>query len=324
MEVYLRLMFLKFRYRLGYETLCREVADSIAWRRFCRIPIDGRVPHPTTLMKLTTRCGSAAVDGCNEALLAKAAETTLLRTVAGLAERAAAEAEQQLGNARRAQLDTMPLQSPLPTFSTGKIAGERALLAWPRAPPTPDAAQNRQPTGDCPAVGSLPVVRGRICGGMTEHVFVDLSYQRLGLAGQRGVGLELLFLLDEVVVGLGLLERCRPILADHYEGGQEDRFQRDDERQLGPRIILQEDHPDGEDDGMDIDERHRTGEGGDAVGQANLEVLVPSLNLLEHGRVFWRAGPIEDGHDLPFRQRLATFGASLACETSPPRARRSA
>jgi IS5 family transposase len=80
MEVYLRLMFLKFRYRLGYETLCREVADSITWRRFCRIPLDGRVPHPTTLMKLTTRCGTVAVDGCNEALLAKAAEAKLLRT----------------------------------------------------------------------------------------------------------------------------------------------------------------------------------------------------------------------------------------------------
>jgi transposase, IS5 family len=80
MEVYLRLMFLKFRYRLGYETLCREVADSITWRRFCRIPLDGRVPHPTTLMKLTTRCGTAAVDGCNEALLAKAVEARLLRT----------------------------------------------------------------------------------------------------------------------------------------------------------------------------------------------------------------------------------------------------
>jgi IS5 family transposase len=57
MEVYLRLMFLKFRYRLGYESLCREVSDSITWRRFCRIPLDGHVPHPTTLMKLTTRCG---------------------------------------------------------------------------------------------------------------------------------------------------------------------------------------------------------------------------------------------------------------------------
>jgi transposase, IS5 family len=80
METYLRMMFLKFRYRLGYESLCREIADSITWRRFCRIPLDGRVPHPTTLMKLTTRCGIAAVDGCNEALLAKAAEAKLLRT----------------------------------------------------------------------------------------------------------------------------------------------------------------------------------------------------------------------------------------------------
>jgi IS5 family transposase len=80
METYLRLMFLKFRYRLGYESLCREVSDSITWRRFCRIPLEGRVPHPTTLMKLTTRCGSAAVEGLNGALLAKAAQAKLLRT----------------------------------------------------------------------------------------------------------------------------------------------------------------------------------------------------------------------------------------------------
>src|SRR6266700_1127760 len=78
-ECYLRLMFLKFRYRLGYESLCAEVSDSISWRRFCRIPLDAKVPHPTTLMKLTTRCGSAAVDGLNEALLARAAESKLLR-----------------------------------------------------------------------------------------------------------------------------------------------------------------------------------------------------------------------------------------------------
>jgi IS5 family transposase len=62
-ECYLRLMFLKFRHRLGYESLCAEVADSIAWRRFCRIPLDG---------KLTTRCGEQAVAGLNEALWAKA------------------------------------------------------------------------------------------------------------------------------------------------------------------------------------------------------------------------------------------------------------
>jgi transposase, IS5 family len=41
-ECYLRLMFLKFRGRLGFESLCAEVADSISWRRFCRIALGGR------------------------------------------------------------------------------------------------------------------------------------------------------------------------------------------------------------------------------------------------------------------------------------------
>jgi transposase, IS5 family len=62
-ETYLRLMFLKYRYRLGFEPLCREVADSISWQRFARVPLGTAVPHPTTLMKITTRCGPAAVGG---------------------------------------------------------------------------------------------------------------------------------------------------------------------------------------------------------------------------------------------------------------------
>src|SRR6202048_2475800 len=73
-ETYLRMMFLKHRYRLGYETLCREVADSISWSRFCRIPLGTRVPHPSTLGKITTRCGPEAIEALNQALLIKAAE----------------------------------------------------------------------------------------------------------------------------------------------------------------------------------------------------------------------------------------------------------
>ena len=72
METYLRMMFLRFRYRLGFETLCAEVTDSLAWRRFCRIGITDAVPHPTTLMKITTRCGEPVVDQLNEELLRKA------------------------------------------------------------------------------------------------------------------------------------------------------------------------------------------------------------------------------------------------------------
>lgn len=93
METYLRLMFLKFRYRLGYESLCREVADSISWQRFARIPLGLRVPHPTTLMKITTRCGETAVAGLNDALLAKATAAKLLRTDRVRADTTVVEAE---------------------------------------------------------------------------------------------------------------------------------------------------------------------------------------------------------------------------------------
>ncbi len=78
-ETYLRLMFLKFRYRLGYEPLCEQVADSISWHRFCRIGPGQKVPHPTTLMKITTRCGEQAVAQLNQELLAKANKEKLLR-----------------------------------------------------------------------------------------------------------------------------------------------------------------------------------------------------------------------------------------------------
>jgi IS5 family transposase len=80
MEVYLRMMFLKYQYRLGYESLCREVGDSISWRIFCRLNLDDPVPAPSTLSKITTRCGENAVLGLNEALLARADTAKLVRT----------------------------------------------------------------------------------------------------------------------------------------------------------------------------------------------------------------------------------------------------
>jgi IS5 family transposase len=78
-ETYLRLMHLRFRYRLGFETLCAEVTDSLSWRRFCRIGPYDAVPHPTTLMKITTRCGEAVIAELNEALLKKADAAHLIK-----------------------------------------------------------------------------------------------------------------------------------------------------------------------------------------------------------------------------------------------------
>jgi IS5 family transposase len=80
METFLRMMFLKYRYRLGFEALCREVTGSVSWCRFCRVPLGGTVPHHSTLKKITKRCGPAAVEGLNEALLKKAADNKVLKT----------------------------------------------------------------------------------------------------------------------------------------------------------------------------------------------------------------------------------------------------
>ena len=80
METYLRLMYLKHRYQLGYETLVQEVADSLSWRRFCRIPLDGAVPHATTLMKLTRRCGEARHRGAQPGPAGAAVAKKVLRS----------------------------------------------------------------------------------------------------------------------------------------------------------------------------------------------------------------------------------------------------
>jgi len=80
MERYLRLMYLKHRHGLGYETLVSEVADSISWRLFCRIPLDGRVPHSTTLIKLTQRFGPEVIEELNREVLKSAVERRVLRS----------------------------------------------------------------------------------------------------------------------------------------------------------------------------------------------------------------------------------------------------
>ena len=79
-ETFLRMMYLKYRYRLGYESLCREVADSISWQRFCHVPPFSHVPDHSTLKKTAKGCGKEAVEQLNEALLEKAANNKVLKT----------------------------------------------------------------------------------------------------------------------------------------------------------------------------------------------------------------------------------------------------
>lgn len=76
---YLRMMYLKRRYRLGYESLVKEVQDSFTWRRFCHLAFNDPVPDATTLIKLTHKYGEATVEALNEALVLKLKEEKLVR-----------------------------------------------------------------------------------------------------------------------------------------------------------------------------------------------------------------------------------------------------
>jgi IS5 family transposase len=78
-STYLRLMYLKFRYKLGYETLVAEVSDSIAWRRFCGIGYQQRVPDASTLIKLTQKFGDEPIAEIHRLILDNLRERKLVR-----------------------------------------------------------------------------------------------------------------------------------------------------------------------------------------------------------------------------------------------------
>ena len=79
METYLRLMYLKRRYQLGYESLVTEVTDSISWRRFCRVGLSGRVPEASTLIKLTNGPCKGLAAEVHTALVQQLAQKKVLR-----------------------------------------------------------------------------------------------------------------------------------------------------------------------------------------------------------------------------------------------------
>lgn len=61
-ERFVRLMVIKQRTGWGYETLVREVSDSLHLRRFCLIALSERVPEESTIRKLCRRLGAEVVE----------------------------------------------------------------------------------------------------------------------------------------------------------------------------------------------------------------------------------------------------------------------
>jgi IS5 family transposase len=72
MSLFVRLMVVKQRTGWGYETLVREVSDSLHLRRFCGLSVTASVPHESTVRKLVGRLGPDVVDDITRVLIVKA------------------------------------------------------------------------------------------------------------------------------------------------------------------------------------------------------------------------------------------------------------
>jgi IS5 family transposase len=180
METYLRLMFLKHRYRLGYESLCAEVADSISWRRFCRIDIDGRVPHPTTLMKITTRCGEQAVSALNEQLLAQAVAARLVKTGKVRADTTVVSANVEY-----------PTDSGLLARAVVKIGRlVRRIKAAGAAPRTAFRDRSRSAGARVRAIGAKLKLRAAAAKQQAQATVLRLSGELAGLAEHSATAAE--------------------------------------------------------------------------------------------------------------------------------------
>lgn len=72
MSLFVRLMVVKQRSGWGYETLVKEVSDSLHLRRFCGLSLTASLPHESTVRKLARRLGAEVIDEMTRALIEKA------------------------------------------------------------------------------------------------------------------------------------------------------------------------------------------------------------------------------------------------------------
>jgi IS5 family transposase len=93
MASFVRLMVVKQRTGWGYETLVREVSDSLHLRRFCLIGIDRAVPDESTVRKLARRLGASVVEEITRLVIAKAQRETGFRARAARVDSTVVEAD---------------------------------------------------------------------------------------------------------------------------------------------------------------------------------------------------------------------------------------
>ena len=77
--IYLRMMYLKFRWGLSYEEVEKEVRERLPWRYFCHLSLMDEVPDATTLIKLNQRFGEDRITGLNKRMVKQLIKTRSIK-----------------------------------------------------------------------------------------------------------------------------------------------------------------------------------------------------------------------------------------------------
>jgi IS5 family transposase len=162
------------------------------------VPLDQAVPHPTTLMKITSRCGERAVTGLNDALLAKAAENKVIKTDKVRADTTVVEADVcyptdsgllAKGVAKLARLSTQLKAAGLATRTTARDRTRsvrrraHAIGAWLRRRSDDAKEEAKAITGEMATIAAKAVADAR-------HVALNArrGLRRKGMAASGRAG----------------------------------------------------------------------------------------------------------------------------------------
>jgi transposase, IS5 family len=159
MGSFVRLMVVKQRTGWGYQTLVREVSDSLHLRRFCLLPLTQQVPDESTIRKLVRRLGPETINELTRVVIGKAQRETRFR-------------------ARAVRIDSTVVEADIRYPSDGVLAlqGARALARQsrklagrPRVPTSRVVDRSRQ-IGRL--VRAISKTLARRTGGRVEEVLV--------------------------------------------------------------------------------------------------------------------------------------------------------
>ncbi len=193
--IYLRMMYLKFRWGLSYEEVEREVRERLPWRYFCHLSLMDAVPDSTTLIKLNHRFGEERMAKLNQELVRSLVKTRSIKARRIRIDSTTLEAHisypNDVGVLHQAVKTLTRTAASLGNKITSHVrATKRALFAWSQTAKAKPKARKEKGRKILKATAKLAKhtveqsrkVFKRLCGPVTNQAIKQKFSEQIELA----------------------------------------------------------------------------------------------------------------------------------------------